>query len=155
MSELAQISGFGEVKLARYGSDFLDEIIAYSSENGLHSRIHLKAQKRQRMTQSERDIRRKFDTKRASLELWREGNSVQDIAVLRQLAPSTIMGHLTTYLTSGEVNITELVPEDKIERIRAAIIRHNYSPENAITPLKEELGEDIDFGEIRAVLAAL
>ncbi|MBK9248501.1 MAG: DNA helicase RecQ [Ignavibacteria bacterium] len=153
--ELAQISGFGEVKLARYGDDFLREILLYCSDNGLKSRIHLKVQKRQGPTSNDRFNRRNFDTKRASLELWREGNSVQDIATTRQLAPSTIMGHLATYLTSGEVKITELVPEEKIERITAGIIRHKLSPESAITPLKEELGEDIDYGEIRAVLASL
>jgi ATP-dependent DNA helicase RecQ len=155
MDELSLISGFGEVKTAKYGKDVLREITAYTSENGLSSRIHLKPGKRIRSKEISSYSGRKFDTKRATLELWREGNSVQDIAETRQLAPSTIMGHLSTYISSGEVSLTELVPVEKIERIREMIIKHKATIESAISPLKEELGDDVDYGEIRAVLAAL
>lgn len=46
--DLARISGFGDVKLARYGPSFLEMIQSYCGRHGLATSIHLKAAKRQR-----------------------------------------------------------------------------------------------------------
>jgi hypothetical protein len=49
------------------------------------------------------------------------------------------------------VKLEELVPAQKIEPIRKALIELNA--ENAIGPVKESLGEGYSYGEIRAVAA--
>jgi ATP-dependent DNA helicase RecQ len=39
LDDMRRISGFGEVKLARYGEAFLEPIVAYCEEQGLESKI--------------------------------------------------------------------------------------------------------------------
>ena len=47
----------------------------------------------------------------------------------------------------------DLVPEHKIELIRSAIVKFNNG--GAVSPVKEFLGEDYSYGEIRAVMATM
>ncbi len=69
------------------------------------------------------------------------------------MARSTIETHLVRFIPSGEVKLEELVDEDKIEPIKEAILRFNSS--GVVSPVKEFLGEDYSYGEIRAVMATM
>jgi len=91
----------------------------------------------------------KGDTQRTSLRLYKEGISISDIATQRGLSPGTIEGHLTSFIPTGEIEVTELVPEDKIQTILSAIRSVGGS---APGPIKSRLGEGYSFGEIRAVM---
>ena len=64
---------------------------------------------------------KKGDTRRMSLELFREGKSIAEIAKLRELATGTIEGHLSRFIPTGEIKITDILSEEKIENIRKAI----------------------------------
>ena len=88
-----------------------------------------------------------------TLEMFRAGRSIDEIAVARELQPGTIASHLARFVASGEVRLDELVPGDKIEPIRNAILK--FKDQNAISPIKEFLGDDFSYGEIRAVIAAI
>jgi ATP-dependent DNA helicase RecQ len=48
MADLLRISGFGEVKLSRYGEAFLNVIVNYCLERGLPTRIDQKREKNMR-----------------------------------------------------------------------------------------------------------
>ncbi len=93
----------------------------------------------------------KGDSQRMSLALFREGKNIREIARTRELAISTIESHLAGFIPTGEVEITELVPKEKIAIIQKAIEEVNV--QNAISPVKEKLGESFSHGEIRAVIA--
>ncbi|MDP3149077.1 MAG: DNA helicase RecQ [Ignavibacteria bacterium] len=148
-SELTKISGFGEIKLQRYGKMFLDEVVDFCKKNKLPSRIMNKFPKRQRKTRSPRTSERS-DTKLESFELFRSGKSITEIATLRNLSASTIENHLAHYIESGEIEIDELVTPEKIEQIEKAIQLHG---DLSLGVLKNELGEDVSYGEIRAVIS--
>lgn len=92
----------------------------------------------------------KGDSQRISLAMFREGKSISEIAQNRELAISTIEAHLAGFIATGEVEITELVPEEKIIVIQKAIGEVNV--QNAISPIKEKLGDSFSYAEIRAVL---
>ena len=92
---------------------------------------------------------RKGDTYRLTLELYKEGLSIEQIAAKRNLAMSTIEGHLADFITTGDISINELVPEHKIAPIAAAIKEVGGS---AISPIRSHLGNNYSFGEIRAVI---
>jgi ATP-dependent exoDNAse (exonuclease V), alpha subunit - helicase superfamily I member len=95
---------------------------------------------------------KKGDSHRTSLELFREGKGIAEIAGLRNLAVSTIEGHLASFISTGELDIKEIVPEAKLETILQAIEETN--PESrAMTPIKAKLGDGYSFGEIRAVIS--
>jgi Helix-turn-helix domain/PIF1-like helicase len=92
---------------------------------------------------------KKGDTARISLELFKEGRTIPDIAARRGLAKTTIEGHLAAYIPTGEIDIKELVAEHKMGPILEIIEKSGLS---SLTPLKEALGDDYSFAEIRSVL---
>lgn len=151
LDELRLISGFGDVKLARYGREFLEPVKNYCAKNGLSSKINLKSPKRERKATAERPaVPRSSDTAKESFSLYRAGKSVNEIAAVRSLAATTIEGHLSFYIYKGEMDVTELVVPDKIPVIKDAI--ESYGAEK-LAPVKEVLGDDFSYGEIRAVVA--
>jgi uncharacterized protein YpbB len=91
----------------------------------------------------------KGDTNRTSLRLYREGISIAEIASRRGLSLSTIEGHLASFIPTGEIDVKELVPDDKIQAILSAIRSVGGS---SLGPIKSRLGEGYSFGEIRAVM---
>ncbi|THU41995.1 helicase [Niastella caeni] len=93
----------------------------------------------------------KGDSHRISLQLFKEGKTLAEIATLRELAPSTIEGHLASFIKTGEIDIKEIVAENKIAIILQAVEELNL-PTAATTPVKEKLGDEFSYGEIRAVL---
>lgn len=146
LDELEKISGFGKVKLEVYGQQFLELIRQYCNEHNLDSRISEKSPKRIRKEKTGP----KIDTKAESLKLYKEGIAVAEIAKARNLTIQTIEGHLAWYVQKGEINIEELVSREKILLIEPAIKDFNGG---SILPIKEKLGNDIGFGEIRIMIA--
>jgi ATP-dependent DNA helicase RecQ len=150
MDELHLISGFGDVKLARYGRDFLNAINAYSKEHGLISKMDQKAKKRERKPKAK--TARVSDTFNVTYKLYKEGKTIAEIAAERGLSPTTIEGHLSNFIQTGELDIAEFVIPDKIPVIQSAV--ESYGNEK-LSPLKEILGDNYSYGEIKAVIAWL
>ena len=148
--EMLQISGVGDVKMDKYGFDFLQTIKQYCLENDEKSRIDLKTPKREPKKRTKRNAVGE-NTYDISLKMFRGGMSVEEIAEEREFSPNTIETHLVRFIPTGEVKLTEIVAEEKIEPIREAILEMNA--EQGITPIKEFLGDDFSYGEIRAVIA--
>ncbi len=147
-NDLSKISGFGVYKIEKYGQPFLEMVQDYCNEHGLDTRIELKQPKRERKTSATRE--RETDTKKASLDLFKQGMSIESIAEYRKLSPNTIETHLAYYVSKSELELSSLVPADKIELIDAAIKRYGKS---SLKQLKENLPEEISYGEIRMVVA--
>ncbi|MBC7689329.1 MAG: DNA helicase RecQ [Aquabacterium sp.] len=147
MAELANISGFGNLKLVKYGSLFLDPVIDYCLANNLNSKMEAKAPKRQRTVSISS---RHTDTKLASLQLFEQGNGIDEIAAVRGLKRPTIEEHLAHFVFTGEINISQVVAKEKQETITLAIAENKNSL--AISPIKQKLGETYSYGEITAVM---
>lgn len=145
LSDIRKISGFGDVKLARYGESFLEDIKAYCKSNNLSSRISAKIPKRERR-QREENV---SDTKSYTLQLFKEGKNISEIARNRSLAESTIESHLAHFIYEGQLKVTQLVPLERILPIKEAIKTHGY---HSLGVLKEVLGDTASYGEIRAVV---
>ncbi|MEP6705068.1 MAG: RecQ family ATP-dependent DNA helicase, partial [Acidobacteriota bacterium] len=150
--ELRKISGVGDLKFEKYGSAFLQPIRDYCLNNGLVSRMDLKRSNGSRKQRTKRDATGK-DTFRVTLEMYRDGRSIQAIADARALQPSTVEGHLARFVANGEIRLDELVPLEKIDTIRNAVLQ--FKDQNALSPIKEFLGDDYTYGEIRAVIASV
>lgn len=150
LEAMSRISGVGELKLQKYGADFLAVVKDYCTENDLASRIELKAPRRDKRTRTKRSEKGQstFDI---TLEMFQSGMSVHEISRERGMTNSTIENHLARFIPTGEIALTDLVPENKIEAIREAIVK--FQGIGALSPIKEYLGEHYTYGEIRAVLA--
>lgn len=149
-TDLAKISGFGTIKLSRYGNVFLDAVIDYCTENNLSTKMNIKAPKR---IQSPVAKEKTTDTKKASLQLFRLGRSVDEIAAERGLFSSTIETHLAHFIFTGDLSIHEMIKKDRLHTITDAVEKSKSLHE--LTPVKKLLGDDYSFGEIRAVMSHL
>ena len=89
------------------------------------------------------------DSRGVSLEMFRQGKSTQEIAAARNLSVGTVESHLASFVLTGELGISELVPERKLSRIMNVVEEIGG---NAAFPIKERLGDDYTYGEIRAVM---
>jgi ATP-dependent DNA helicase RecQ len=85
-----------------------------------------------------------------SLNLFRSGLSVSDIAAKRNLTLSTIFSHLSAHITTGEIHIHQIIQEEKTNIIIKALDSQNVAGFKAI---KELLGNEFSYDEIRAVAA--
>lgn len=153
--EMLKISGVGELKLQKYAADFLTEINAYCSARSLVSRINLKSQKSQKRERASRPKRdaNGADTYSTSLDMFKSGLLVEQIAEARGIARSTVEMHLVRFLDSGEIQLEDIVEPAKIKSIRDAVMRSETG--GAVAPVKELLGDDYSYGEIRAVMATM
>jgi len=146
-SDLANISGFGNLKLVKYGSAFLDPIIDYCRANQLTTRMNDKAPKRQKTVSV---VSKSTETKKISLHLFQQGKDINQIAAERELKRSTIEEHLGHFVFTGEIQINEIVSKEKLAIITTAIEENKNSL--AIAPVKQKLGDAYSYGEITAVM---
>ncbi len=149
--ELRKITGFGDAKVEKYGQQFLDVIVAYCQERDLGSLIHEKSPKKEKKT-TIAGAKKKGETHAETFKLYSEGQTIAEIATARNLAVSTIETHLAKFIWSGEIKMEELVSREKIVLIESAFKEFDGK---SITPIKQKLGDDISFGEIRLVMAGL
>ncbi len=107
------------------------------------------ARKRKTTTPSDKPKKEKGATQRESLEMFKLGKSVNEIAEDRKLTPTTIFGHLAGFVTTGDLAMEQLVPAEKIAAINKAIEEY---PESLVTPLKALLGDNYSYNEISLVM---
>jgi hypothetical protein len=152
ITQLNNIAGFGPVKSRQYGKDFLDIICDYCESNGLSSTVDLKPQKTKvpkKTTEIKTTKKDKPDTKAISFELFKSGKTIEDIAFDRNLTAATIEGHLSYFIEQGELDISEILSAEKINIIQDAIAKYGNT---STKTLKENLPDEISYGEIRMVL---
>lgn len=87
---------------------------------------------------------------RESFQLFRDGKSIAEIAKLRNLAMSTVESHLAMFIRTGEIDLHELVSEEKATVIMQTL--DELGEISGFSPVKEKLGDNYSYGEIRAVV---
>jgi len=142
---LNRIKGIGKKKADTYGMELL-EIIRVFCKNENIDLTEAQA--------AEREIsgRKKKDTKNTSLDLFKEGWSVSQIAAERKLSVVTIEGHLAHYVSAGEIPVNAFVSQESIDLITACF---NGSDDLKMGPVKEALGEKVSWSDIRFVVSHL
>jgi len=145
--ELKQISGVGELKLRKYGAHFLKEINHYCKQNNIVP---------QKGNYKQQDIPRKqlrTSTVSTTLQLYKKNLTLRQIAQERGLAISTISTHLEKLILAGEdICIDKFVDQKKQELICKTIEKLDME---ALSPVKEKLGEEYSYDEIKLVRAKM
>ncbi|HEY1010648.1 MAG TPA: helix-turn-helix domain-containing protein, partial [Daejeonella sp.] len=139
LTELENIKGIGKMKVRLYGPEILEIIDSYCNQYGVE---------RNSMELPVVITKTKIDTKRVSFDLFHSGKSISEIAVERGLTAATIEGHLTAFITTGEISVFDIVPKIKVARIMTHIVQH---PGNSTSEIKNALGDSISYGELKAV----
>jgi len=150
LDELRLVSGFGDIKLARYGREFLAPVKSYSAQKGLSSKIDQKKAKRERKQGTGRTARNGAGTQSESFTLYKQGKTVAEIAADRGLATTTIEGHLAYFIEQRELDVTAIVKPEKIAPIQDVIEKYG---DDKLAPLKEVLGENYSYAEIKSVVS--
>ncbi|WP_443937681.1 helix-turn-helix domain-containing protein [Pedobacter sp. MW01-1-1] len=94
----------------------------------------------------------KPDTKLLTFELYNQDKTIAEIAKERGLSVGTIEGHLAYYVSTQQLEVTKFVKANKIKNISDAV--ENLKTKS-LTKVREFLGKDYSFGEIKMVLASL
>jgi len=144
--ELKAVNGMGKVRVEKYGNAILKVIRTYCDENDIETSSDIE------IFETKKPKRQKGETKKVSLELFKSGKSIDEIAVERELNVNTIIGHLASFINSGEVKITDLISETHYEELKTTIPKKTF--EN-LSDLKHQLDDKYTYGEIRLVLNAL
>ncbi len=93
----------------------------------------------------------KADTKELSLILLKEGKTILEIAEERKMVIGTIEGHLAHYVAKQEISGSDIIGARKLDKILDAIKELKTLQMN---PIREYLGRDYSFGEIKIGVAA-
>jgi nucleoside-triphosphatase THEP1 len=94
--------------------------------------------------------KQKGDTQKQTLQLHKQGMTIEEIALDRGMAVTTIEGHLSSFIAKGILKATDFVPDDKIEAVwKAAKELNTFN----LGPIKSALGDEYSFGEIRMAIA--
>ena len=93
----------------------------------------------------------KPDTKELSFALYKQGKMPEEIANERGLGLTTIETHLAHYVSLGMIPVTQFVTKEKFDVIIEA--SKKVEGESKLTPLKQELGDDFTYSEIKYALA--
>ena len=151
-NDLLKISGFGVVKLEKYGQAFLKAVQQYCTVHKLETRIHLKQPKKERRQKTLTAGEKVNSTFQTSFNLHVQGKTINEIAEERKLSKQTIESHLIYFIAEGELSVDEFVNESKL---KAIIKASELYGKTSLKTLKENLTEEVSYGDIRMVLASM
>jgi GTPase SAR1 family protein len=143
--QLYAVKGVSRKKMKEFGEEIMGVILLYCSEQ----KIPVPAGE---MQLSKQKMRAGFDSKGISYELFQSGMTIEDIATDRSMAVSTIEGHLAYFVGTGEISISRLVPQEKVEWVISYLKNNNY---HGLGQIKAALGDKVSFAELRFVMKHL
>ena len=134
--DFRKMTGVGDKKLERYGGIFIGEIRRFCEKHDLYGHPV-----------------KKQSSEYVTLEMLDQGMDLDEITLKRNLSLNTIYGHIEKLILSGEnIEIERLIKKDKIEKIISSILELGGE---AMKPIKERLGDNYSYGEIRLVRARM
>ena len=132
--QLALISGVGNRKLELYGDQFLTVISQFSSHN------HAIA-----------------DTVAESVNLFRLGYNIAQIAQKRAFKEETIYNHLSQALEQGLLKLEDVIdlPKQEIKQIEEVLLSLPEEQRNTLKPVYEAFDGQYSYSVLRCVRAAM
>jgi hypothetical protein len=139
------IKGIGKRTAQTYGVQVMEILADYCQQHNLEYRPNFKiefSEKKKKATKTE--------TKKLSYDLFKNGKSIQEIALDRSLSVNTVEGHLAYFIEKGELEISEFLTEEEIDEIIGIIgkMENQY-----LSPLKEALHHKYDYGVLKMAMA--
>lgn len=148
--ELKKIPGVGKKTIEKYGEDILELVGAYRKKQGIET-VSLPEPKPVPAEPSKPEKEKpKKGTKKISFEMFLAGKSVDEIAKERGFVSATIEGHLCSFVEKGELDIDKLLSREQQQVIGDELATEEN---NALSAVKERLGDDYSYGQIKLALA--
>jgi ATP-dependent DNA helicase RecQ len=157
--EFMRISGVGQKKMEAYADVFTGEIRAYCEQHDLpardqsHPYAPVKATEAPSLSSTASSSPASIVTRQLTLAMFQQGLSIAEIAQRRNLGQRTIFTHLTELLEKGEqIDVDRIVDAERYKVIADAL---QHVDSNLLRPVKDYLGDDYSYEEIRLVSAAM
>jgi len=132
--EMGSISGVGQHKLDMYGGEFLSEILLFMKDKPKR--------------------KKKGDTYKITHELFKQGLSIDEIALKRELSPTTIFSHVAKLYENGEdIDLTKFISKEDVEKVRIAKEKLENPP--ALRPYFDFFEEKMEYFKIRLALTII
>jgi len=135
---LKNIDGIGKSRIDKYGAELLDMIRQYREAHDIPE------------PEPELIPPPKPKSREVSLELFRSGKTIAEVAEERELAVTTVEGHLSHFVGQGELDIHTLMAAEAVQKIEAYLDAH---PEATLSEVKAHFGEEHSYGALRMVRA--
>lgn len=148
LSEIREMPGFGDVKTKKYGQRFIDKLAELSKVNHY---APLKTRKSViEDTYTQPNTKELSNSAIQSADMFKQGQTVKEIANQRNLAESTVLDHIHQAIQQGEIKEVnfQLNPAHK-KQIFDAI---ETLPDFRLKPIKEKVSEEISYNEIRMAI---
>ena len=140
ISQLKEIKGFGKVKTKQYGEDILDIINTYCEQNEIY--------REQPEPEPTKTKKKKTDTKLVSLQLFKQGLTLDEIAKERDYVESTIFTHISYFVLNGELEANALIEEGRLNKIKTLVSETNTT---SLSGLVSESNGEFSYSELRFV----
>ena len=133
VEELSRLNGIGDFKSRKYGQAFVDTIRAFMTDQDI-------IKKPKGMTYVE------------TLNLYRQGLSIEEIAQKREMAMSTIAMHLARLYEKGEdIDLQQFLYADDVLLARQGWRASGFSEQ--MSKVKEQVGDSLDYTRLNLALA--
>jgi guanylate kinase len=134
-AELKAIKGIGQAKINQFGMNIVTIISEYCESNSISTgQIEIPVKEKKEKGQS----------KKLSFELYQSGKIIKEIALERGFSVSTIEGHLSQFVASGDLKISEFVSPEKVEAVLEYMNNH---PKKTIGEIKNNFGSNLSYIE--------
>src|SRR5690606_17000049 len=141
--QLLAINGMGKVRVEKYGTEILNIIKTYCDAHSIEPNTFLIKKEKPK-----KEKPNKADTKKVSLDMFKSGLSIFEIAKERNFVETTIQGHLAHFIPTGEIKITDLMTQETYEELKTIMQQTTF--EN-LTELKSKIDDKFTYNDIRLV----
>ena len=150
LAALKRIKGIGPRLAEKFGDELVTLVADYRREHGIQE-VVLPVAPDPEAAGTTRKTAARGDTRRISLEMFENRLSVTDIARERGLVVATVEGHLAHFVEEGILAVDRLITTDK----RLAIEQQIAGAGGSLSEIRQALGKDYSYGEIKIVQAHL
>jgi len=147
---LSAIHGMGAKKTEEYGNDIISLVVDYCSSNDLKPSWEIQPNETSRSNKPKTKSD-KASTFEISRQMFLKGKSVAEIASERNLAISTIEGHMARAIKEGIVPLVKFINMQKAEKVLSFIKENGYN--KSLKDLKQNFGDDYSWSELRMITA--
>lgn len=88
----------------------------------------------------------KVSSKHVTLDFYKQGMSVLDIAKQRGVTTATIEGHLADFVHTADVNVFDFITPSELKQIEQAAL--NMEP-ISLSAIKQQLGDTLTFSQVK------
>ncbi len=136
--QLLAVNGMGKIRVKKYGDEILDIIQDYVLKNKL----------KPKKVQSKKPNLEKGSSQRESYDLFKSGLNILEVATKRGYAVTTIEGHLSEFILTGEIAITELIPKKRYQALHKLMEKTKFE---GLSDLRSKLKNKYTYSEMRMV----